>query len=273
MGVPEGHPRFFVLGFGHKVALSFQFMATVDYPIFALGLLLEVCILWRALRAHLWRHYPFFYAYLGFVFFYNTVTLFVLAQLRFSAYAVAYWLGDACAVLLWFFITWEVFRHTFLPAPAVRRVVGRVLWILLIGLTAALFFASKSPGLFFADLERKAGFVQAVLLMATILLARYYAMPMGRNIWGMALGLGMFVSVSIVNFAALELVKSFFPYWRLIRPLSFIGMMGIWVWALWSYAPNPKPATVAVEGFERSLAQWAQAWGEVRVALRKVIGL
>ncbi len=248
-------------------------MVTVDYPIFALGLLLEVCILWRALRARLWGHYPFFYAYLGFVFIYNTVTLFVLAQLHFSAYAIAYWLGDACAVLLWFFVTWEVFRHTFLPAPAVRRVVGRVLSILLIGLTAALFFASKSPGLFFADLERKAGFVQATLLMATVLLARYYGLPLGRNVLGMALGLGTFVSVSIVNFAALELVKSFFPYWRSIRPLSFVGMLGVWTWALWSYAPNPRPSTTALEVYERSLAHWSQAWSEVRAAVRKAVGL
>ena len=246
-------------------------MGPIQYAIPVLGLLLEVLILWRSLRARLWRHYPFFYVYLGYVFI-RTVAIFVLIQLRFSAYAIAYWLSDAVAVLLWFFITWEVFRHTFLSAPAVRRVVGQLLTFLLLGL-AVVFFASKSPGLVIADFERKAGFAQAALLMATLILARYYAVPLGRNIWGMALGLGMYVSVAIVNFAALELVKSFFPYWRLISPLSFIGTLGVWIWALWSYAPNPGPATAGIEVYERSLAHWSQAWSEVYAALRKAVGL
>ncbi|HEY4682140.1 MAG TPA: hypothetical protein VIH17_02700 [Candidatus Acidoferrales bacterium] len=247
-------------------------MTHFDYLIFTFGFVLEVLILWRGLRTRLWRHYPFFYVYLGYVFI-RSLILFALAHLQFSGYAITYWLSDAAAVLLWFFVTWEVFRQTFSSPLAVRRVVGQLLLILLVGLTVALFFGSKSAGLFFADLERKAGFVQAALLMATLLLARYYGLPLGRNTWGMALGLGMYVSVAIVNFASLELVKSFFPYWRLIRPLSFIGMLGVWAWALWSYAPNPKSATVALEVSERSLVHWSQAWSEVRAVLRKAVGL
>ncbi len=247
-------------------------MVPIRYVIFALGLLLEALILWRGLRARLWRHYLFFYVYLGFVFI-RAVPLFVLGELHFSGYAIAYWVSDAVAVLFLFFVTWEVFRQTFASAPTVRLVVGQALLILLIGLTVVLFFGSRSPGLFFADFERKSSFVQAALLVVTLLLARYYGLPLGRNVWGMALGFGIYVSVAIMNFAALELIESFFPYWRYIRALSFIGMVGVWSWALWSYAPNPEPSTAALEASERSLAHWDQAWSEVRAAVRKAVGL
>ncbi len=247
-------------------------MVPIRYVIFALGLLLEVLILWRGIRARLWRHYPFFYVYLGFVFV-RSVPLFVLGELQFSAYPITYWLSNAVSDLLRFFVVWEVFRQAFVSSPVVRRVVGQVLMILLTGLTAVLFVGSKNPGLFFADLERKTGLAQAALLAATVLLARYYSLSLGRNIWGLALGFGVYLSVSIMNFSMLELTKSFFPYWRFIRPLSFIGMLGVWTWALWSYAPNPRPATAALELSERSLVHWGRAWSEVRAAVRKAVGL
>ena len=225
---------------------SLRLMAPIDHLIFFLGLLLEILILWRGLRQRLSRHYAYFYVYLGYVFA-TALAQFLVFHFRMSAYAMTYWISAGGAVLLRFSVIWEVFRQTFLSAVAARRVVGHALSVVLVSLTAALFFGSDSTGLFFAELERKAGFVQAALLMATLLLARYYATPLGRNIWGMALGLGLYLSVSVMNFAALELVKSFFSYWRFVVPLSFIGMLGVWTWALWSYAPNPRPATAALE--------------------------
>ncbi len=246
-------------------------MAPIHYVMFACGVLLEALVLWRGWRACLWRRYPFFYVYLGFILV-RSIGLFALLQLQFSAYAMIYWLSDAVAALLWFFVTWEVFRQTFAFAPAVRRLVGEMMIFLLLALAVVFFSGAKAVGSF-PDLERKFSFVQATLLLTTLLMARYYAVPLGRNIWGMALGFGAYVSISVMNFAMFDLLESFVPYWRHIRPLSFIGMLGVWTWALWSYAPNPRPATAALEVYERSLAHWAQAWSELRTALRKAVGL
>ena len=245
-------------------------MNTIHYVIFFVGVSLEILILWRGRVARLWSAYPLFYLYFICIFL-RTIVLFVLVQLRVPGYAVTYWISDAIAVLLRFFVIWEVFRQTFARSLPLRRGAGRVLMML--GIAMALVMAGKRPGLFFPDWERKWGLTQAVLLMATLCLARFYRLSLGRNISGMALGLGTYLSVVVVNFSAFELDQSFFPYWRLISPLSFNGMLGVWTWALWTYAPNPRPVVAAVEDSEYGLAHWAHAWSQLRTALRRAVGL
>lgn len=247
-------------------------MTPLYYIVSTVGLLLELVILWRSIQARLWRPYPFFCVCMGY-FFILAVAQFALAQIQFQAYADAYWLGSTVAVLLTFFIPWEIFRHTFPSRSSIHKLGGQVLLILLIGLAATFLFGARSLGFPYGDLERKADLSQAVLLAATLLLARYYATPLGRNIWGMALGLGLYLSISIMNFAALELFDSFTLFWRWVRPISFIGMLAVWTWALWSYAPNPELAPGHIQRLERMLVGWQHGWKQMRAALRKAVGL
>lgn len=253
-------------------------MSLGHYLIFSLGTFLEVTILWRSLRLQLWRYYPLFYVCIGFIFI-RTVTLFVLSELRFPDYATVYWFSEVCVLVLFFLIPWEVLRHTFASMPSVRHIAGRVIVVLLIGWAWTIFYAggnlaaSQRTGSFYYDLERKVAFAQAAFLLIIVLLALYYRIPIGRNIRGMAIGFGLFVSVSIMNYAALELVESFFPLWRYISPLTFVGVLGIWTWALWSYAPNPKLAPDRIQGLKRLLVDWQNGWNQMRAAVRKAVGL
>ena len=252
-------------------------MSLFDYMISTLGLLLVATVLWRASRRRIFKQYPFFYVYLGYVFALN-VLLLLGAQLGLPGYALSFWWGSAIAALLRFFVIWEIFRQSFSPMQPVRQLAGQAAVLLLTGITVAMFLGSdKLSSLyraesFFPDLERKIGLIQASLLMTCLLLVRYYAIPLGRNTWGMALGLGVYLSVSVMNFAALELIESFLSFWRYIRAFSFIGMASFWTWALWSYVPNPQPAT-GPEIVQQGLDRWRHAWGEARTALRRVVGL
>lgn len=252
-------------------------MSNLDYFISAMGLVLVATVLWRGSRQDMLRRYPFFYFYVGFVFVLN-VFLLLAVQLGLPGYALVFWWGASVAALLRFFVVWEVFRQAFSPFKPIRQIAGQASVFLVAGLTVAillgndkLLFLYKAES-FFPDLERKVGLIQASLLLTCLFLVHYYAIPLGRNVWGMALGLGGYLSVSVMNFSALELLDSFLPFWAYIRRFSFIGMVSLWVWVLWFHVPSPRPAP-ATEDVRISLERWRHAWGEARTALRRAVGL
>lgn len=253
-------------------------MTTLDYLVSTIGLVVVATVLWRGTSGGLLKRYPFFYVYLGYVFALN-VLLLLGAQFQFPGYSLAYWWGAAVAASLRFLVVWEVFRQSFSPWQHVRRLIAQAATFLLAGLAVTVMLGNERLAVFykadsfFPDLERKLGLIQASLLILCLCLARYYAVPLGRNVWGMAVGLGIYLSIAVMNFSALELEGSFLPFWRYIRPFSFIGMAAMWAWALWSYAPNPKPVSDPVEATQRGLEWWRHAWGEARTALRRVAGL
>lgn len=136
--------------------------------------------------------------------------------------------------------------------------------------TFASYRAVPSP---YYALERGLGFPQAVLTLGILLLAGYYQVQIGRNIWGMAVGFGGYVSVSTVNFALFDLYHSFLPYWQVLVPLSFNAMLAVWIWAVWDYAPNP-PIVVA-DAAEQAMALrwWWERWKGTLSNARKVVRL
>ncbi len=246
-------------------------MNPLHYGLFAVGLLLEFVLLWRIQRERMWQCYPFFAIYVSYVAC-RTVILFLLLHLHEASYVAAYWASELVAVALWFFITWEVFRHAFPPVLGIRRMVGVVLLIvcLLVFCLTIYVRGDKAARVssILSDLERYAGLVQTVVLLLILSAARYYQVRLGRNIWGMAVGFGIFVSFSAANFSAFQLWLFFLPFWQLLRPLSFVVMLAIWTWALWRYAPNP-PIPEPLRGRDLRLVLWQRDWARLMSTLRK----
>jgi hypothetical protein len=89
-------------------------------------------------------------------------------------------------------------------------------------------------------LDSTFGFVQAVMILGTLLMARYHGVKYGRNVSGIALAFGGWLSILTASSAMAELTSSFLPYWFYLRPLSFVAMMVAWLWALWVYEPTPQ---------------------------------
>ena len=260
-----------------QTRLELVSMSLLDYFISAAGLLLVAAVLWRGSRRGILTCYPYFYIYVGFVFLLN-VFLLLGVQFGLPGYALVFWWGAAVAALLRFFVVWEVFRQAFPPGQPSRQIAAQVAILLIAALAAAMIMGGHKLSYlykeesFFPDLERKVGLIQAFLLLSCLLLVRYYAVPLGRSLWGMALGLGVYLSVLVMNFSALELVDSFLPFWAFIRRFSFIGMVSLWAWAMWSHIPNSR-RTVAPEEVRLGLERWRQAWGQARTALKRAVGL
>lgn len=249
-------------------------MSAFWHLLLVLGVGLEIALLWRIHKCGMWRHYPFFAAYLLFVLL-RTLVLLAVMRLYPEGYAPLYWRSEIPSVFLRFLVAWEVFRHSFPRTSALYRVVLRAIITALFVLAIALFINTAKPGMallgrsVYPGVERSLGFAQAISLLMILLIARYYRVPLGRNVLGMAVGLGMYVSISVANFAAFELLDSFVPYWRLVRPTSFVAMLAIWTCTLWVYAPNPSLSRGEIS--VSHMKQWGEAWNRTLSILRRVI--
>ena len=193
----------------------------------------------------MWRMYPFFsiYAIL------NSLESFILlaAYLRVLLfYSTLYWRFDSMDVVLRFLVVWEVFHQTFPKGSGLNRSLSKSLAIvafLLLAFACGVTFWGYQNYISFLfihlDVDRNFGFVQAVMILGTLLMARYYGVNYGRNVRGIALAFGVWLSILTASSALVELTTSFLPYWYYLRPLSFVAMVLVWIWALWVYDPNP----------------------------------
>jgi len=250
------------------------------YAILLAGAALEVCLVWRLISQQMWRRYPYFFVYVLYVCT-GTVVLFGIQQFLPELYPKAYWWGsESIGVPLRFLVIWEVYRHTFPRGSVLHSIVSK--GFVFVGFLLSLFCVSSFWGVetyntfhsIYPAIERSFGFAQAALVLGLLMVARYYEVPLGRNLWGIAVAFGAYASVMTMNNVMVDLTHWFVPYWRALSPLSFVAMLGMWTWAVWVYAPNP---AFAIEGEAKQLSdqlsdlgQWTESWNQTVATARRV---
>jgi hypothetical protein len=207
----------------------------------------------------------------------RTLTLFAILRLVPTLYRGLYWGTDMMDIALRFLIVWEVFRHAFPRGSVVRQIVSKGFAIVAFGLmifAVGMFWSyesyTKSHSVYLA-LNRSFGFAQGAMVLGTLLAARYYGIQFGKNLWGMAVAFGAWVSVSTVNNAMVDLKHSFLPYWELLRPLSFVIMLLVWVQAIWAYQEATRTADLESIGQVPEIAQWEEGWDRAIANVRRVM--
>lgn len=237
------------------------------------ALAIEAGVILLLLTNRLWRTYPLFSVYAVWLFVGNSVLFAFSHYLSAAAYAGLYWKIDTLDVALRFVVVWEVFHQTFPRNSGLSKSLSKGLGIAafsLVVFAGATFWGFQnytSAGSLHLALDRSFGFVQALMILGTLVMARYYGVTYGRNIRGIALAFGAWVSVSTANNAMVDLTHSFLPYWRYLRPLTFVMMMAVWFWALWVYDPNPP----IIESEVGELDRWTQDWNRTISTARTII--
>jgi len=255
---------------------------TSSYVIFISGVALEITLAWRLVKRGLWREYPLFALYVVFVIAQGGVGFAVLRYAP-SAYTMWYLRAGIVHVSLRFLLVWEVFRHTFPEKSPLRRMLSRLAFVELLALVTFLTGILSAVGMLwviqtygkshsmYLAMERSFGFVQAVLVLAILAIARYYHLSVGRNLWGIAVALGAFCSLATAASAITDFARpTFFPLWYFLSPISFVAMIAVWTWAMWDYAPNPEPASNRLLDPAAGFGQWSENWGRAVSTVRKV---
>jgi hypothetical protein len=247
-----------------------------SYLILFSGFALEITIAWRLAKAKLWREYPLFALYIVYVFAQSCLGLVLLRHYP-ASYSLWYWRTGIGSIFLRFILIWELFRHTFPKSSPLRRMVSRQTLfevLTLVGILTLILWVAETYGKsnsVYLAMERSFGFVQAVLVLGILTLARYYHLRLGRNVWGIAVAFGLYCSLATAASAVLELAHfALFRLWYLLSPLSFVAMLGLWTWAVWSYEPNPAMNSGAPMDPTADFRQWSQDWGRAVSTVRKV---
>lgn len=237
---------------------------------------LEVILLWRLWKGHLLRRLPYF---AGFIIFdlVRSAALFIVVGFLGRFYGAVYWITEITYLAVRFLIIIEVARSLF-PSSSVLRLLawkflGLLAAILVPGLTALGWsqYRSSHYGFHFVPpiFEQYVSLVQAFLLLTVIIIARYYAIRLGRSAWALAFGFGVYLSLCAANFASLQAIKWFLPYWRMLYPATFVAMIGLWAWGFWNYeAPSPDMSTARADLLLKR--HWDRIWTRTITALRRI---
>jgi hypothetical protein len=246
-------------------------MSPAWYFNIALGLLLQALLFWRAYRCELWRWYPVFYGYLAYTTFWSIVLSLPLV-IRLPGYPKIYWWSQLLAAALRFGVAGEIYRHIFLRDSPLRRRTGATTVAVLILLASVFWIGGIGPDSnVWLDALRKIALSVATWLAVLLGLAGYYRIQMGRNVWGMAVGLLTFTGSELIHLAAMDLLPRWWATWSYVHPIAFVFMLLVWTFALWDYYPNPESSLRNVGSVEGLVSQLHGRWAEVPDMLRRVV--
>ena len=242
------------------------------------GVTIEAVILARGLFARLLKQYPAFYAYVLFVWL-QSILRFSVYHARPQLYPKVYWITEGLGVLAGCAVVFEIYRVGLRAYPGTARLARNLLaFVLILAFVKATVETGNNP-LWWStattlDLELALRVVQALALLALVVLFLFYAIPFGRNLRGVLLGYGLFLGENVIFFSfASKNWEAFRAFWAHIHPASYFVVLLVWAGHLWSYVPNPEPqrAVQLEEQYQRMAAATSRRLQEARGYLAKAV--
>ncbi len=201
------------------------------------GIVLLAVLAGRVAQQRVYRRYPAFFTYITLVLLTSIAALLVASRAP-AVYPTFYWITEFVALLLGLAVTLEVFHKAFAAFPGVRKLANLVIAVLAISAIVRLSLGGSSTHelmLTLVELERDLRVIQSLMLVAFAALVLYYAIPIGRNLMGIALGYGWFVATTVFNLTLRDsLGQRFQTAWSYLQPLEYCVCLAVWCVALWS---------------------------------------
>jgi hypothetical protein len=219
---------------------------------------LEIAALARAVERRLLRRYKLFYFYLGVVLV-RDLSLLCIYFLWPRFYSGAYWGSELLGIVAGCALVWEVYKLALARyAGALRVAHSLLLFVFIITFTRILVqvwnSSSWTPGATTLQTELDVRVVQAAMLLGLIALFAYYSIPLGRNLKGIVYGYGFFLVTSVIDLQLRDsLGPTFQRLWEYVQPACYLVVLGIWCFALWSYAPVPEETEPRLEEHYQAL--------------------
>ena len=182
----------------------------IDYVLWFAGPLMQLGVLVAMYRRGLHRDYPYFFNYtlLQVV---SEPILFVIQRHSYALYYWGYWVSIALSALISFAVLQEIFHEAFRPYEALRDLSvilfrWSALLVLLVGVMWAITAAQSSQvdtitnGILLV--QRSVRLMQCGLVFFLLLFSEYLGISRRHVLFGIALGFGIFASVTMLVAAA-----------------------------------------------------------------------
>jgi len=213
----------------------------------ALTYILGIAILVRAWQGKLFSRFSFFYSYL--IYLLGTGVIMNLVDfLDGRHYPLVFWLRFLTLVVAEFALLVEIGDHIFAPYPAIRN-LGRLVTVAMTLVFSTVyvipsFYLHRPSSVAVLDLVMRSAVTKCAVLVALLVVARFYGVRPSKTVAGLALGLALYLAVNTANFALAESYgrELYGPIFSTIGPLSQALCVLIWTVALWRPEPDMEPA-------------------------------
>lgn len=219
------------------------------------GILLESMIVFRCVQNGIVRTYPFFVSYVSCVLF-SSVSGYAVYSVHRSLYQSWYWALEFVCVFAGYCLVLEILEKALASYEGPRTLArngGLGIFALIVAFTTFQWrFGHHSSALRTSvEVERNLRSAEIALIAGILLLVFYYAIPIGRNLKGIALGYGLYVAIDVIDQAVMSHMGSRFQaIFSAVRSYSYFVSLLIWIVALWSYCPNPAPGSSGDAGLD-----------------------
>lgn len=250
----------------------------ISLLIWSVGIALELILVVRGVQQGLFRRYPAFYTYIGFVF----LTDILVYAVRFTphVYLYFYWATEFLSLVLGCLALLEFFRAALVAYPGTARMARAVLGLLFVvamiktiikTLNVREWWFNATP----AQVEGLLRVCQLLSILSLTVLFLFYSVRFGKNLRGILLGFGIFFSWSVICLALVSAgVAKANSIWSYTLPLSYLLTLVVWALHLWSYQPNPVPdRSIPLEQeYQRVAAATQRRFHTARGYLAKAVG-
>jgi len=246
--------------------------------IWTIGIVLELALLIRGASQGLLRRYPIFYSYISFVLV-NDIVFFAL-RVSPRTYLYYYWIAEFFGLMLGCLVFFEFYRIALRTFPGTARMARALLFVLfLLAMIKTIVTTVNVPQWWWnarpAEVEGVLRVCQVLAILSLLVLLLFYTIPVGKNLRGILLGYGIFVSWSVVCLALVAAgVTKLNTLWSYTYSFSYLISLFVWTVHLWSYAPNPIPdrAIPLEQEYQRIAAATQRRLHDARGYLAKAVG-
>ncbi len=187
-------------------------LRVIDYVLWIGGTLMQIGVLVAMYRRGLHRDYPYFFNYTVLQVLTEPI-LFVVQKQSYATYYWLYWLSVALSALISFGVLQEVFHDAFRPYEALRDLsVILFRWSALVVLLVGVMWAITTARTNQVDtitngillVQRSVRLMQCGLVFFLLLFSEYLGISRRHLVFGIALGFGIFASISMLVAAAMS---------------------------------------------------------------------